>query len=124
MVALWSPTEPSTTGSAPQNVQWRHQAYAAPHNEKVEIHTEMRFLRFQAPWAYGRKLFALLRRASVENWANVCYRLMDVAERKCVRGESEFPKRPDYHEERCSHMARWGLEALLSTSVASSGRFF
>ncbi len=53
----------------------------------------LRFLRFQAPWAYGRKLFALLRRAPVENWANVCYRLMDVAEKRLVRDESACPKR-------------------------------
>ena len=80
MVAWWSPTEPSTTGSAPQNVQWRFKAYAAPQNVKVAIPAELRFLRFQAPWAYGSNLFALLRRAPAERWANIRYRLMDVAE--------------------------------------------
>ena len=59
-MVLWSPTEPSTAGSAPHNVQWSLKTYAAPHNEKAAIQAEMRFLRFQAPWAYGNTVFVLL----------------------------------------------------------------
>jgi len=61
-------------------------AEGAPHNEMEALQAEMRFLRFQAPWAYGRVLFALLRRAPVDNWVNVRYRLMDVAEKRLVHG--------------------------------------
>ena len=86
MVALVSPTEPSTTGSAPRNVQWRSKAEAAPHNATWQFHTAMRFLWFQAPWAYGRKVFALLRNALAENWANVRFWRMDVAKKRaCTR---------------------------------------
>ena len=71
----------------------------------------LRFLRFQAPWTYGRKLFALLRRALVENWANVRHRLMDVTEKRRIRGESTCPARrkmqPNRREERCSRSKRW-----------------
>jgi hypothetical protein len=41
---------------------------------------KMRFLRFQAPWAYGRNVCALLRRALAEQGANIRYQHMDVAE--------------------------------------------
>ena len=32
----------------------------APHNTKVALHTGVRVLRFQAPWALGSAMFALL----------------------------------------------------------------
>ncbi len=58
----------------------------APHNEKVAMQAETRFLRFQAPWALGRNAFALLCRAPAARWANVRYRLMDMVEnRACTR---------------------------------------
>jgi hypothetical protein len=60
LVALVSPTEPSTTGSAPRKVQWQSKAEAAPHKETCQCQAVMRFLRFQAPWAYGRTVFVLL----------------------------------------------------------------
>jgi hypothetical protein len=45
----------------------------------------MRFLRFQAPWAYGRTVFVLLRNTLAGNWVNVRDTLMDVASRRRVR---------------------------------------
>ena len=81
-MAWRSPTEPSTAGSAPRHVRWRSKAEGAPHKEKVAAYTVLRFLRFQAPWAYGRTVFALLRRAPAERWANIRHRLMDVAEKR------------------------------------------
>ena len=59
------------------------------------MHAEVRFLRFQAPWAYGRKVFALLRNAPAETWANVHYRRMDVTEKRHVRDASRKAERPD-----------------------------
>ncbi len=53
------------------------------------MHTVLRFLRFQAPWAYGRRVFALLRRALTERWVNIHHRLMDAVEKWRVRGHSE-----------------------------------
>ena len=88
-VAWRSPTEPSIPGSASQNVQWRFKAYAAPQNVKVAIPTELRFLRFQAPWAYGRKLFVLLRSTLANNWAHIRHELMDAVRKGPVRGHSE-----------------------------------
>ncbi len=64
------------------------QRITAPHNVKVALQAEMRFLRFQAPWAYGRNVFALLRRAPAERWANIRYRRMNEAPKRRVRGES------------------------------------
>ena len=61
----------------------------SPAKEKVAIQAVLRFLRFQAPWAYGRRLFALLRRAPADTWANIRHRLMDAVEKWSVRGHSE-----------------------------------
>ncbi|MCP4406059.1 MAG: hypothetical protein GY801_53295 [bacterium] len=49
----------------------------------------LRFLRFQAPWADGRKVFVLLRRTPAEHWANHHYRLMDGVEHWRVRRHIE-----------------------------------
>jgi len=38
--------------------------YGAPHTATCQFHAEMRFLRFQAPWAYGKTLFALLAQSA------------------------------------------------------------
>ena len=54
---------------------------AAPHKAKVVVHKVMRFLRFQAPWAYGRNVFALLRKAPAENWADIRSQRMNAAEK-------------------------------------------
>jgi len=67
IVAMWSPTEPSTAENAPRNVQWQFNTDAAPQNVKVARHNALRFLRFQAPWADGRTFFALLRSAPADN---------------------------------------------------------
>jgi len=55
---------------------------AAPHTAKVARHAEMRFLRFQAPWTCGRKVFALLRRAQADNWVNIRDRVMEMSEKR------------------------------------------
>jgi hypothetical protein len=75
------------------------QTYAAPHNVKVALQTEMRFLRFQAPWAYGRKRFVLLRRTLAENWVNVRYRRRDVAQNRRIRGKFMSSGRPKTRNE-------------------------
>ena len=49
----------------------------------------MRFLRFQAPWAYGRNLFVLLRRTQADNVANMCYQRMEMDEQWRVRSHIE-----------------------------------
>ncbi len=128
MVALWSPTEPSTAGSAPRNVRWQPKTEGATHSEKVATSAVLRFLRFQSPWAYGRRLFVLLRRAPAERWANVRYRLMDVAETPCVRGELKVPARWNMRivcsEECCSHIEKWDVEAFRSGSEIASSKVF
>ncbi len=65
------------------------QSIGCPAEGDVAIHAEMRFLRFQAPWAYGRKLFVLLRSTLAEREANVRYRLTDIAEQWRVRSHVE-----------------------------------
>ncbi len=45
------------------------------------MQAELRFLRFQAPWADGWTLFALLRKALAEHWVNIRHRLMDAVEK-------------------------------------------
>ena len=52
---------------------------SSPAYRTVATQAEMRFLRFQAPWADGRNVFALLRRARMARWANIRHRLMDAA---------------------------------------------
>ncbi len=85
---------------------------------KVAIHAEVRFLRFQAPWAYGRNVFVLLRRTLKERWANIRYRLMDVAEQWRVRGHiGPFTIRKTMNVEMSvtgmSHRGRWSMDVLL-----------
>jgi len=65
MVAVVAPTVPSTAGRAPRHVQWRCQQHD-PAEQLVATSTEMRVQRFQAPWASGKIVFALLRSAQAD----------------------------------------------------------
>jgi len=94
-----------------------------------QFHAAMRFLRFQAPWAYGGNVFALLRKALVGNWANIRYRRMDVAENRHIRGTSRHtgkPKKEKYFVVKnhfpCREKGR--MEALRSRLKIASGRAF
>ena len=84
----------------------------------VAIQAVLRFLRFQAPCAYGRNVFALLRRAPAERWVNRRYRLMDVVETWCVRvifGNSQSERRRVTScEEQIFLRGRWSMDVLLS----------
>ncbi len=93
MVAMRSPTEPSTTGSAPRHVRCQPKTYVATHKEKVVVHTAMRFLRFQSPWADGENLFALRCRAPADTWVNIRHQRTEVTERWRVRDELTFSLR-------------------------------
>ena len=94
------PTEPSIAGSAPHNVQWQFKTYVAPHTEKVAVHAETRFLRFQAPWADGRRLSALLRRAPAKTWANLRHQRMEGAEQWRVYAMNQRSGKME-HEDWC-----------------------
>ena len=79
----------------------------------------MRFLRFQAPWAYGRKVFVLLRSTLTEREANVRYRLTDVAEQWRVRCHVVVihdPKDQEFGDviHGGAHRGRWSMDVLLS----------
>ncbi len=61
------------------------QSEVAPHIVQVAIQADLRFLRFQAPWASGKKVFILLRSTPAERWVNIRHRLLDVAgKRECT----------------------------------------
>ncbi len=129
MVVLRSPTEPSTAGSAPQNVQRQSKTEGAPHNEKVAMHTVLRFLRFQAPWAYGRNLFVLLRSTPAKRWANIRHRLMDVAEtreRPHSRGVRRNLESTGFWRWKTwlFRLENWGMDMVLSSSDVVSNRNF
>ncbi len=54
-------------------------------------------------------------------------KLMNVAEQWRVRGESKFSERENRRigaVKRCSHIKRWGVEALLSNSKRASSKVF
>ena len=128
-VALVSPTAPSSFGSAPHNVQWRSKAHAAPHKETCQYHAEMRFLRFQAPWADGRNVFALLRNALADTWANGRSRLMDgakntggVRERQRVHDAPLPETRVLKNVFSCRESRE--LDVVRSSSDVASGRAF
>ncbi len=101
----------------------------APHNEKVVIHAEMRFLRFQAPWALGKKVFVLLRSALVERWVNIRHRLMDVAEKR-ARTHSHGARHNLTNigfgrwENVLSRLKNWGMVMRLSGFGGASKRDF
>jgi len=87
----------------------------------VAIQAVLRFLRFQAPWAYGRKVFVLLRKTPAERWANIRDRLTDVAEQWCVRsGFGQFTIRKmgklSNVRDRCSFVEGVEYERVAVTS--------
>jgi hypothetical protein len=62
---------------------------------KVAVQNVLRFLRFQAPWAYGRNFFALLSQSAGGELVKIRNRRMEVAEKGRVRDPSRQTKRPN-----------------------------
>lgn len=68
MVAVVSPTVPSTAGRAPRHGLWWCQ-HTCPAYTLVARQAVLRVQRFQSPWAWGRTVVALRRSAPAETWA-------------------------------------------------------
>ena len=60
----------------------------------------MRFLRFQAPWAYGNMFFVLLSQHAGREVGECVLSTLDVAEKRHVRDASRRAGRPNTNNER------------------------
>jgi hypothetical protein len=129
MVALRSPTEPSTTGSAPHNVQWLFKHKQPRITQRAGSILKRASCGSRHRGLTEKQCSSCCRSTLADNWANIRDTRLDVAENEVrVRGAANISARRNrkitHSEECCSSRERWGVEALLSGLEMPSNKAF